>query len=62
LWRASLVFAVVVLAVLVWGGVSSAITYGTPDGDRHPNVGTLVGTFDEQKYPYCSGNLPRSPP
>lgn len=34
-----------------------AITYGQPDGTRHPNVGALVGTFDGQQYPYCSGTL-----
>jgi hypothetical protein len=55
--RVSLVFAVVVVAVLVWGGVASAITYGQPDGNKHPNVGALVGTFDGQTYPYCSGSL-----
>jgi secreted trypsin-like serine protease len=55
--RASLVLAVVVVAILVWGGVASAITYGQPDGNRHPNVGALVGTFDWQTYPYCSGTL-----
>jgi secreted trypsin-like serine protease len=47
----------VVVAVLLWGEVASAITYGQPDGDRHPNVGALVGTFDGQTYPYCSGTL-----
>jgi secreted trypsin-like serine protease len=55
--RASLVLAAVVVAILVWGGVASAITYGQPDGNRHPNVGALVGTFDGQTYPYCSGTL-----
>jgi hypothetical protein len=34
-----------------------AITYGQPDGNKHPNVGALVGTFDGQTYPYCSGTL-----
>jgi secreted trypsin-like serine protease len=34
-----------------------AITYGTPDGNRHPNVGALVGTFSNGTYPYCSGVL-----
>ncbi|MCA1634001.1 MAG: trypsin-like serine protease [Acidobacteria bacterium] len=34
-----------------------AITYGQPDGNRHPNVGALVGTFNGQTYPYCSGTL-----
>src|SRR5918912_3922642 len=34
-----------------------AITYGQPDGNRHPEVGALVGTFDSGTYPYCSGTL-----
>jgi secreted trypsin-like serine protease len=34
-----------------------AITYGQPDGNRHPNVGALVGTFNGQTFPYCSGTL-----
>lgn len=34
-----------------------AITYGQPDGNDHPNVGALVGTFNGQTYPYCSGTL-----
>jgi V8-like Glu-specific endopeptidase len=55
--RVSLIFAVVVVAVLVCGGVASAITYGQPDGSRHSNVGALVGTFDGETYPYCSGTL-----
>lgn len=50
-------FAVVAVAVLVRGGVASAITYGQPDGNRHPNVGAPIGTFDGQQYPYCSGTL-----
>ncbi len=44
-------------AVLVCGGVASAITYGQPDGTRHPNDRALVGTFDGETYPYCSGTL-----
>jgi secreted trypsin-like serine protease len=34
-----------------------AITYGQPDGNRHPQVGALVGTFDSGTFPYCSGTL-----
>src|SRR5215207_8678492 len=34
-----------------------AITYGQPDGNRHPNVGALVGTFQSGTFPYCSGTL-----
>ena len=55
--RVTLIFAVAVVAVLVGSGVASAVTYGQPDGNRHTNVGALVGTFDGQTYPYCSGTL-----
>jgi secreted trypsin-like serine protease len=34
-----------------------AITYGQPDGNRHPQVGALVGQFEGGSYPYCSGTL-----
>ncbi|HJQ33717.1 MAG TPA: trypsin-like serine protease [Pyrinomonadaceae bacterium] len=34
-----------------------AITYGQPDGNRHPEVGALVGTFSSGTFPYCSGTL-----
>ncbi len=49
--------AIMLVAGLACGGVASAITYGQPDGNRHPNVGALVGTFDGETYPYCSGTL-----
>src|SRR5918998_1708911 len=52
-----LVAAILLVAVLVCGGIALAITYGQPDQNRHPNVGALVGTFDGQSYPYCSGTL-----
>ncbi len=52
-----LAFAMMAVALLMAVGVASAITYGQPDGNRHPNVGALVGTFDGQTYPYCSGTL-----
>ena len=46
------------LALLLLSAVAVlAITYGQPDGNRHPNVGALVGTFSGQTYPYCSGTL-----
>ena len=45
------------LAVMLGCGQALAITYGQPDEKRHPNVGALVGTFDGQTYPYCSGAL-----
>src|SRR5947208_47219 len=46
------VLAFMLLVTPVW-----AITYGQPDGNKHPEVGALVGTFNGQTYPYCSGAL-----
>jgi len=38
---------------------ASAITYGTPDGNGHPNVGALIAEWDEpgQKDILCTGTL-----
>jgi secreted trypsin-like serine protease len=47
----------VTLLSLLLATPALAITYGQADGNRHPNVGALVGTFDGQTYPYCSGTL-----
>ncbi len=52
-----MVLVAALAALLLAGAPAQAITYGEPDGDRHPNVGALVGTFDGQTYPYCSGTL-----
>jgi len=46
------VFVVVLAAVPAFG-----ITYGQLDGNRHPYVGALVGTFTSGTFPYCSGTL-----
>jgi len=48
----SLVTVLVLLAV-----PAMAITYGTPDGKNHPEVGALVGHFSSGTFPYCSGTL-----
>ena len=55
--RVLLALAMMLVAVFMAAGVASAITYGQPDRNRHPNVGALIGTFDGQQYPYCSGTL-----
>ena len=52
-----LAFAVMTATVFMASGVALAITYGKADGNRHPEAGALVGTFDGQSYPYCSGTL-----
>ena len=48
---------ITLLAVMLLAAPALAITYGQPDGNLHPNVGALVGTFNGQTYPYCSGTL-----
>jgi hypothetical protein len=56
--RARLTLLAILLAALLLAIFPAlAITYGQPDGNKHPNVGALVGTFDGQTYPYCSGAL-----
>jgi hypothetical protein len=36
---------------------AAAITYGTYDGNRHPQVAAMIGTFDGVTYPFCTGTL-----
>ena len=38
---------VVTMTMLLTAALVGAITYGRPDGTRHPNVGALSGTFNE---------------
>jgi hypothetical protein len=53
-----LVMAVVLGLVLGLVGIASAITFGQPDGDEHPNVGAMiVKEPDGEYYLYCSGTL-----
>ncbi len=53
---ALVVVIVVALALLVAVPVS-AITYGQSDGNRHPNVGTMVFESNGIKTKFCSGTL-----
>ena len=56
--RIALLAALVVALGAVAAGPAGAITYGQPDTqNRYPFVGALVGTFDGETYPYCSGTL-----
>jgi hypothetical protein len=36
---------------------ATAITFGEPDGNRHPNVGAMLVTFGGDPIPFCSGSL-----
>ena len=49
--------ALILLLVSAFAATALAITYGQFDGNRHPQVGALVGEFSSGTYPYCSGTL-----
>ena len=54
-----LVTVATVVAALVIAAPAAAITYGAPDGNRHPNVGGLVSPtqYSDGTWLYCSGTL-----
>jgi hypothetical protein len=51
--------ATAALAVLVAAGSALAITYGSPDGNRHPNVGALLAptAYSDGTWVTCTGTL-----
>ncbi|HEX2058069.1 MAG TPA: trypsin-like serine protease [Actinomycetota bacterium] len=53
------IFAVALFTSLLVAAPAAAITYGTPDGDAHPNVGGLVAenAYSDGTWIYCSGTL-----
>jgi secreted trypsin-like serine protease len=55
--RVVLLLATMALAMLLAAGVAGAITYGQPDGNRHPYVGALVGADEQGEFVFCSGTL-----
>jgi hypothetical protein len=54
--RALIVLSLVGLVTLS-GSPAGAIVYGQPDGNRHPNVGTMVVDIEGEKVSVCSGTL-----
>lgn len=50
------ILAALTIAVALTAGVG-AITYGTPDGNAHPNVGLLIGRVNGAYFALCSGTL-----
>ena len=50
------IFAALTIAVALTAGVG-AITYGTPDGNAHPNVGLLLARIGTSYFALCSGTL-----
>jgi secreted trypsin-like serine protease len=54
--RLAPLLALAVLALLV-ATPARAITYGTADGNGHPNVGALIAQTPFGDFPVCSGTL-----
>ena len=54
-----LIIAPVLVAILCAASPAAAITNGTPDGNKHPNVGGLVAPepYPDGTWIYCSGTL-----
>jgi len=50
-------FVSILMVGLGMGGISSAITFGVPDGGEHPYVGVTVFTNDGVNFFFCSGTL-----
>jgi hypothetical protein len=55
--KAILLLATMALAILLAAGAAWAITYGQPDGDRHPYVGAMVVADEQGEFLFCSGTL-----
>jgi V8-like Glu-specific endopeptidase len=54
--KVRLLVAVVTL-MLVLVAPATAITYGEPDGNRHPYVGALIAESDGELFQVCTGTL-----
>jgi secreted trypsin-like serine protease len=55
--RRLVLLSLVGLLVLSISSPAGAIVYGQPDGNRHPNVGTMVVEIEGEKFSICSGTL-----
>lgn len=55
--RALTLCSMVAAWILVASAPAGAIVYGEFDGNRHPNVGTMVVDIDGDKFSVCSGTL-----
>jgi hypothetical protein len=54
------ILALAAATALVATATASAITFGEPDGNRHPNVGALVADWNEESPgpdQFCTGTL-----
>jgi len=59
LWGRILCLGVVLALLAIIVTPAAAITWGEPDGNRHPNVGAMLAydSINEQWYQVCSGTL-----
>ena len=57
--RGIVLAGIAILASLVLAAPAGAITYGTPDGNRHPQVGALLApqAYSDGTWAACSGTL-----
>lgn len=57
--RKTIVAIAAAVSVLAFGGPASAVVYGEPDGNRHPNVGALLApqAYSDGTWASCSGTL-----
>jgi hypothetical protein len=57
--RTSLLAAATLAAALIVAAPAGAITYGVPDGNRHPEVGALLAqqAYSDGTWTTCSGTL-----
>lgn len=56
--RRTLIVGAVTMAVgLASVPMATAITFGEPDENRHPNAGAMLADFGGEVVPFCSGSL-----
>jgi hypothetical protein len=57
--RVSIAAITAVVLLLAFGGAASAVVFGQPDGNDHPNVGALLApqAYSDGTWASCSGTL-----
>jgi hypothetical protein len=53
--RKLVLIGAIVAIMLVTVPLAWAITFGQPDGNGHPNVGTMIAVLDGEEHAICSG-------
>jgi secreted trypsin-like serine protease len=55
--RKIIVISITLLLLITFSTPAYAISYGQPDGNGHPSVGSIVARKGDQLYQICSGTL-----